>query len=248
MERISLIRMLLLTLFVISTALSGCGPTPSPEPTPIPTMPPTQVPTETATLPPPTEAAVATPTSPLPTSTPDPEAELVFASFDKPAVNAEPAIHHEEIAPDLSNVQNPFLLSQDQIDRLAEVGFVVSPGDEKEFFTLYEKARYDNVPIFVTSDSLFHIYHLLFSKVLRTAEVEYFIPLLQDLNATVLSRTDELHDTLTGTDWKDAARRTVAFVGVASKLLDEDVQVPAYASDLVEDELALIEDAYRVAA
>ncbi len=247
MERIGFIRMLLLVAFVVSATLGGCGPGPSPEPSPTATVSPTDAPTETATPLPPTEAAVATPTPPVPTATPDPETELVFASFDEPAVKAEPAMHHQEVAPDLSNVQNPFLLSQDQIDRLADAGFVVSPGDEKEFFTLYEKARYDNVPIFVTSDSVFHIYHLLFAKVLRTAEVEYFIPLLQDLNAILLSRTDELHNALTGTDWEDAARRTVAFVGVASKLLDDDAQVPAYATDLVEEELPLIEDASRVA-
>ncbi len=62
------------------------------------------------------------------------------------------------------------------MERLGKDGFVVNPGNEKEFFSLYEKARYDNVPIFVTSDSLLHSYHLLFDKVLRAAEAEHFIP------------------------------------------------------------------------
>jgi hypothetical protein len=163
-----------------------------------------------------TEIPSVTPTSSAPTSTPSKEAELVFASFDKPAVSAEAVIHHEEIAPDLSNVRNPFLLSQPQRERLGEDGFVVSPGDEKEFFTLYEQARYDNVPVFVTTDSLLHVYHLLFDKVLRTAEVAYFIPLLRDLNRAMVSRTDELYQALKGSEWEDAALRAVAFVGVAA--------------------------------
>ncbi|MGD8966289.1 MAG: DUF3160 domain-containing protein [Anaerolineae bacterium] len=246
MERISLIRTLLLVLFAVSTALGGCAPATSAEPTspapPLPSPVPTDTP-EAAT----TEAPTATATALSPTSSPWQEPELVFASFEKPAVKAEPVIHHEEIAADLSNVRNPFLLSQGQLDRLARDGFVVSPGDEKEFFTLYEQARYDNVPIFVTTDSLFHIYHLLFDKVLRTAEVEYFIPLLRDLNGAVLSRTDELYQALKGSDWEDAARRTVAFISVASRLLDDDVQVPEYAADLVEEQLAPIEEASRVA-
>jgi hypothetical protein len=162
-------------------------------------------------------------------------------------VEAEPVIHHEGIAPDLSNVQNPFLLSQAQLDHLARDGFVVSPGDEKEFFTLYERARYNNVPIFVTSDSLLHVYHLLFDKVLRTAEVEHFIPLLRDLNVAMLTRTDEVYRSLEDTEWADAARRTVAFVGTASKVLDPQVQVPAYVTDVVEEQVALIEDASQVA-
>jgi len=102
-----------------------------------------------------------------------------------------PAIYHQAIAPDLSNVRVPFVLSQSQLERLAQDGFVVSPGTEKEFFTLYEKARYANVPIFVSSDSLLHIYHLLFDKTLRTAETQHFIPLLRDLNQALLARTDE---------------------------------------------------------
>jgi hypothetical protein len=168
---------------------------------------------------------------------------LAFASFEKLTVDTEPVIHHEEIAPDLSNVLNSFLLSRAQLDRLSMVGFVVTPGSDKEFFTLYEQARYANVPIFVTTDSLLHVYHLLFDKVLRTAEAEHFIPLLRDLNGALLARTDEIYRALQDTDWEDPARRTVAFVGVASKVLDPDVQVPAYAADLADAEVALIEDA-----
>jgi hypothetical protein len=41
----------------------------------------------------------------------------------------------------------PFALSSDQLIRLGQNGVVISPGIEKEFFTVYEKARYDNVPI-----------------------------------------------------------------------------------------------------
>jgi hypothetical protein len=147
------------------------------------------------------------------------------------------------VAPDLSNVRVSFVLSEAQRERLARDGFVISPGSEKEFFTVYEKARYANVPIFVTSDSLLHVYHLLFDKVLRTAEVGYFIPLLRDLNQALLTRVQDEYQVLQGTGWEEAARRTVAFVGVASKLLDPGVQVPAYAADLVDAELALIEGA-----
>ncbi|MFO7741818.1 MAG: DUF3160 domain-containing protein [Anaerolineae bacterium] len=236
MERISLIRTLLVVLFAVSTALGGCAPAAPAEPTSTATPP--SVPTDTP------QAVTEVPS---PTSTPSQEAELVFASFEKPAVKAEPVIHHEEIAADLSNVRNPFLLSQAQLDRLARDGFVVSPGDEKEFFTLYEQARYDNVPVFVTTDSLLHIYHLLFDKVMRTAEVEYFIPLLRDLNRAMLARTDELYQALKGSDWEDAARRTVAFVGVGSRLLDDEVEVPTYVADMVEEQLAPIEEASRVA-
>ena len=134
-----------------------------------PTEPPTRAPTEV-----PTEAPTAVPATAAPS--PQPVGEIVqremprFADFKQTAVDAAPMIFHEPIAPDLGNVLVPFPLSADQLSRLADSGVVVSPGVEKEFFTVYEQARYANVPIFVTSDSLLHSYHLIFDKVLRTAE------------------------------------------------------------------------------
>jgi hypothetical protein len=59
----------------------------------------------------------------------------------------------------------------------------------------------------------------------------------------MLAQTDAQYQELKGTDWEDAAMRTVAFIGVGSKLLDANVQIPAYAADLVEAEIANIEDA-----
>jgi hypothetical protein len=247
------------TVMVVSLLLGACGPgrpTGTPEPTDTPTAIATQTKAPTSS-----PTAVETPTArPQPTKTPTPQPPtrtpvaqptasdlvrggLVFASFKEPAGEVVPSVYHEPIASDLSNVRAPFVLSQAQRERLAQDGFVVSPGVEKEFFTVYEKARYANVPIFVTSDSLLHVYHLLFDKTLRTAEVQYFIPLLRDLNQALLARADAQYQALQGTGWEDAARRTVAFVGVASRLLDSDVQVPVYAADLVEGELALIEKA-----
>jgi len=93
-----------------------------------------------------------------------------FAAYRESAGNVAAQLKQDEIMADLSNVRIPYMLSQAQIEKLSQVGFVVSPGQEKEFFTLYEKARYDNLPVFVTSDSLLHVYQLMFSKVLRTAE------------------------------------------------------------------------------
>jgi hypothetical protein len=185
-----------------------------------------------------------------PPSTSEPQAVLptgvpvskmpVFAIFQEPQVKVQPAAPALSIEPGLSNVRNSFVLSPEQLERLEKNGFVVSPGSDKEFYTLYEGARYDNAPIFITSDSLLHVYHLLFDKVLRTAEVEYFIPLLRDLNQSMLAQTDAQYQQLKDTPWEDAARRTVAFIAIGSKLLNPSVEIPAYVSDLVEAELANI--------
>ncbi|HPL30018.1 MAG TPA: DUF3160 domain-containing protein, partial [Anaerolineae bacterium] len=219
---------LIAVLLVVPFLQAACRPAPSPQPT-------AAAPTAAAST-----KAPATPAA-IPAAPAD--LDLVFAVFKEPAVLAVPAVRSEPIASDLSNVRVAFALSPEQRARLARDGFVVSPGVEKEFFTVYEKARYDNVPIFVSSDSLLHTYHLLFDKVLRTAERTYFIPQLRELNATLLARAQEDYAALQGTGWEDAARRTVAFVAVASKLLDANAQVPGYAAGLVQAELALVDGA-----
>jgi hypothetical protein len=190
----------------------------------------------------PAASAVPSPTAPaMPSSSA--QAVPIFAEYPAPAVNVVPAVAHDPIAADLSNMRVSFLLSAGLRTRLAENGFVVAPGTEKEFFTVYEKARYDNQPVFVTSDSMLHVYHLLFDKVLRTAEVEHFIPLLRELNAAMLAQTDRQYQALRSGPWEQAALRSVAFVGVASQLLDPEVQVPDYARKYVGSEVGLIERA-----
>lgn len=200
----------------------------------------------------PVEAPSATPTTEelrLPaTSTSQPigfkvGGRLQFASYNEPSVQTVASLPDYVVEPGLGNVYNPFLLSEEQIERLVQDGFVVTPGQEKEFFTVYEKARYNNVPIFVTSDSLLHVYHLMFDKVLRTAEQRYFIPLLRDLNAALLMKADEQYQALQNSAWGEAALRLVAYLGVANRLMDSDTQIPSYAADLVEQEVAQIEAA-----
>ncbi len=225
----------ILCVCLLGGLLAGCGP----QPTPIPTsLPPAQV-TAAATT-----TATTAPTPAAPTDTPRtivPAGSARFAPYRPPEVTVQPAVSHEPIAGDLSNVVSAFLLSPQQRQRLAENGFVVSPSEEKEFYPLYEKARYNFEPIFVTSDSLLHVYHLLFDKVLRTIEREQFIPILKELNARMLANSAAQYEALQGTALEEHARRNVAFFGVAGRLLDPAVEVPAYAADLAEGELALIE-------
>lgn len=176
----------------------------------------------------------------LATASPTP----AFAPFEKPPVEEAATIYHEPVAPDLGNVMVPSVLSEEQVTRLARDGVVASPGlQEKEFFTVYEKARYANVPIFVTSDSVLHVYHLLFDKTLRTAERLYFLPQLRQLNRAVLARTEELYRAAPAGPWREAAWQALAFVGVGARLAEPGLAIPPAVALLVEAELARIEAA-----
>ena len=166
-----------------------------------------------------------------------------FAKYDESPGEVATLISHEVIASDLNNVSNPFLLSKAQMEHLGRDGFVVSPAGEKEFYMLYEKARYNNVPIFATSDSLLHSYHLLFDKILRAAEEERFIPKLRSLNQAMLAEADRQYQALRGTAWEDPARRVVAYFSVGSRLLEPEAAIPDYAADLAQMELNNIQAA-----
>lgn len=163
-----------------------------------------------------------------------------FARFSPPSARSGASVAAPAIAPDLSNVELTVLLSPEQKARIGQAGFAVSPGDAKEFYELYERARYGNVPPFVTSDSILHVYHLLFDKALRTAETAAFIPILTRLDWELLRTSAAQYEALSGTPWADAARRNAAYFAVAVKLLDPSWEVPEGLRDLAEPDLQSI--------
>ena len=210
----SIMRLTLITLAL--TLVLGCQfLSPAAQPSPTPEAPPAATtetpPTATVETPPTVEL---TPEAPTPTPpdfpTVQPRAKSVFAPYNPQPVDVTPALEQPAIAPDLSNVYNPFAFG-DQLKRLGEDGLVVSPGDVKEFYTLYERARYDNQPIFVTSDSLLHVYHLLFDKVAAHCRVAILHPPPARPECRHAGQSRRAVPGLRGTPWEDAALRTVAF-------------------------------------
>lgn len=246
-----LIALLLLAL------VSACQQPVAPEAT---QMPPPAAPTGAATAAPATPIASVTATPEAPGPSPAPgrpiepiapiEAQLpdsfkpvgggLFASFRQPAAQGAASVQAPAVAPDLSNVELTALLAPEQRARLAQSGFVVSPGQTKEFYELYERVRYDYAPAFVTSDSLLHVYHLLFDKTLRRSETEFFIPMLGRLDWELLHASAQQFEALGGTPWADAARRNAAYFAVAVKTLNPEWAIPDALRGLAEPDLASI--------
>ena len=249
-------RPLPLLALALVAALAACAntppaPTPSAAPSPAAAAPsataapadPTSAPSPSAPASTPIAGlsadALSLPAAALPAGF-TPAAASGFAAFQPPPVAAAARVAAEPIAPDLSNVALTVLLSPEQRARVAANGFAVSPSDTKEFYELYERARYDNIPVFVSSDSLLHVYHLLFDKTLRKAETESFIPMLVSLDAELLRASVAQYEALAGTPWAEAARRNAAYFAVAVKLLDPSWQIPEGLRDLAEPDLAAI--------
>lgn len=150
---------------------------------------------------------------------------------------------------DLAAVSNlsDFGLTDAEKSLLAENGFLVRPGYDKEFYPLYEENRYHYTPSLVTTDAVMHNYHLMFDYLLRRLEVEKLSPELGRLNASMLAAAETQYEKLRGTEFENAARRNVGFFAVASSLADSKTAVPDYVKGEVAAELKLIAEHQRIA-
>ncbi len=189
-------------------------------------------------------------TAATPTQQPSPPAGIYpppFATYSEAAVSLPQTFSGGgyTLPVDLSQVQGMDLveLTSSQRALLAQNGFAVtSPvaGEYREFYQIYEQNRYMEVPVFITTDSVYHVYHLLFDKMLRDLETEYFIADIKSLTSTMLAATSAQYQSLRGTTLEDPALRNVAYFAVADRLLGLSDPVPAEANDLMNAELALI--------
>lgn len=172
----------------------------------------------------------------------------VFAKYQPAQVSTKtPGFPKYTVNQDLSNIVNlnDFKLSTAQKKLLAQNYFVVSPSQFKQFFQAYESFRYDQIPTYVSTDSVTNVYHLLFDKILRETETNYLIKDLQGLNRALLDASLKQYNSLTGTALESSAARALAFVALASRLADptnyQPQAIPAPARSLVDAELKLID-------
>ena len=153
---------------------------------------------------------------------------------------------------DLNKVQGLDLVKLTNAQRalLAQNGFAVTtpvPGQYREFYQIYEQNRYDEIPVFITTDSIYHVYHLIFDKMLRDLETGYFITDIKALTTSMLAATTAQYQSLKGTTLGDPALRNAAYFAVADKLLGLSDPAPAEADAMVNAELALINAAKTAA-
>jgi hypothetical protein len=220
--------------FVLALSLlAGCVPAQTPAPSPEPP---------------------ASPTSP-PVATPEPVAgigfmpgpilveDATFASYAPLEASLPDEFNGYSLPVDLGRVTNIDLFGFDdaQEELLEDNGFVVVPSSYREFFSLYQSVHGQQKPLFITTDSMLHVYHLLFDKVLRTAEERFFFADLVALSRGMLWAAQDQLQSLQGTSLEEAARRNVAYFAVALKLLDPGADVPAEVQQQVETELGRID-------
>jgi hypothetical protein len=242
-----------------------------------------------------------------PSPSPQPEEQrstLQTEAIELSTVQADmkrPFIHFYSLAPQTVTVQTPqyplplntgeianynafskqIVLSDDALRRLETNGFVVITNPfnphEEDITAPYDTLKDREVPIFITADSLLHLYHIQFDETLRQIEEREFYDAIWQISLTLLNASVDDYNQHTG-DIKEAARRNAAYFAVGLSLLQprEDqlctggwecrdpgiasayftqqeleryhFEVPEFVAAEVEQELALIEAHAGVAA
>ena len=93
---------------------------------------------------------------------------------------------------------------------------VSSPSDD--FVAFYEVLKNKDLPIFITTDSMLHYYHIFFETILMKLEKDLFFEDIWNISLEMLDASLEEYERSQG-DIKEASRRNAAYLSVALELL-----------------------------
>jgi hypothetical protein len=193
----------------------------------------------------------APPTVPLTGELPNPK--LAMASAYKPTpVSFTPSSPQYPLPLDLSQIgnskqiQNECNLNAGQETILERNGFVVIPWSDDDTVEPYKTLKSREIPIFVTTDTLLHLYHIQFNEILKRIEEEEFYSQLINMSLAMLKRAETDYQAFSQPTLKEAARRNVAYFAVALSLLQTpsnkiDFAIPSYVKNEVSEEIKNIE-------
>ncbi len=113
-------------------------------------------------------------------------------------------------------------LTEDASQLLEKNGFVVIRNpfnpQEEDITMPYSTMKEREIPIFITSDSLLHLYHVQFGETLRQIEEREFYDAIWEISTELLNDSVEDYNLASG-DLKEASKRNVAYFAVGLCLL-----------------------------
>lgn len=143
----------------------------------------------------------------------------------------------------LKEIEQRYLVKPEQKGLLKKNGFVVvRPGGEllDDMTAPYSRLLKERIPIYVTADTLLHLFHIQFDETLKEIEETVFYPDIVQVSKSLLEASQADYRTLKG-DLKEAARRNVAYFSVALDQLDPKFHPPSFVRSLVRWESEQIE-------
>jgi len=198
---------------------------------------------------------------PLSSATENPK-DTMASYYSSEDVSLEPDVPQYDLPLNITSIINfnkidsTFGLNDEQEGLLSKNGFVVWKywQDESDIIEPYNYLKDNDIPIFVTSDTLLHLYHIQFDEILKGIEQREFFDIILDMSKSLFEQSKNEYNTFVDEELKEAARRNVAFFGVVLSLLQmpsedyddsEDIKVvsfsvPNYVEDEVNEELSYI--------
>ncbi|MBN2000554.1 DUF3160 domain-containing protein [candidate division KSB1 bacterium] len=167
-----------------------------------------------------------------------------FGTYVPVLVDITPMAKEFSIQPDFRNVENfsHGIFTETDLNILRQYGFVVKPRSAPyhQIHQQYMAYHDDEIPAFITSDAVLHAFHLLYDNILKALETERFTNdlsiLLQDLMGYIQVKCIKYEDL----NVKRACGKLLAYLTVASVLLDETTVIPADTKNLVDAEIDLV--------
>ncbi len=169
--------------------------------------------------------------------------ETEFGTYHPYTVNVTPVCTTYTIEPGFTNVVNidSFSFTSVEESLMFQNAFVATPSSYMEMYDIYNEAREEKIPIFVSCDALLHTYHKLYDKTLQTAEKRALILDIENLTDTLIDITNEKWTLASDSSLKEALRLNLAYLSVAKCLLDTSfIPIPEVEA-LVDSELNYIE-------
>ena len=173
---------------------------------------------------------------------------LRFARFYKPVkVDVTPRIKAYDLPLDLAKVANYKQVAQalglpDDKPSLKANGFTVVPGKGNEDIVApYKDMKHRQVPIFITTDTLLHLYHVQFDETLKDIEEREFYPDIVALAKALAADIDGQKLPQDTEDFREARKKAVTYLAAGIKALDPKAELPKHADpkdvDLILDKM-----------
>ncbi|MHC4644419.1 MAG: DUF3160 domain-containing protein [Planctomycetota bacterium] len=170
--------------------------------------------------------------------------------YEKVEVAARPSIPGYSLPLDLSKVVN-FEKAGGQLGLAADEpllkanGFVVVAHGGEDIVAPYERLKDMEIPIFVTADTLLHLYHVQFDESLKDIEEREFYDDLEKLSKAMQAESLRFYNHVFGgnKEKQEVARLLVGYASVAAALLEDgpNLTIPECVEEEVHAELDLIE-------
>lgn len=136
-------------------------------------------------------------------------------------------------------IEEVYPLDQSAKEKLFQNGFVVLENKEHDYISSCYWNLFDrqNVSVFITSDALLHIFHVVHDDMLKDIELQHLYDSIELLVQNMQGKSMDTYQNVSSdlSHVKEAARRNIVFFTVACKLLDDTYPVPSYAEEDVTE-------------